>query len=184
MSKFRLSQDFGNRWDLKSIGPMIKAQWRLTPESAASRLHIPPPVKGFMVVDTAFVGIGIDSDVAQELDLQPFGMTKIKGFDGELSQTTYNAMLLMMLGKVDDEDLAIGGTIEAVCIPNFRSAYDSYGLKTLEGTPLSVIGVLGRTFLQFTRFAYDGLNGSWDMEIDVNAMSAIGSASKGNGASH
>jgi hypothetical protein len=31
-----------------------------------------PPVKGFMVVDTAFVGIGIDSDVAQELDLQPF----------------------------------------------------------------------------------------------------------------
>ena len=85
----------------------------------------------------------------------------------------------MMLGNVDGEDLAIGGTIEAVCIPKFRSAYDSYGLTTPEGAPLSVIGVLGRTFLQFTKFGYDGLNGCWDMEIDVNAMSSFAST-RGN----
>jgi hypothetical protein len=175
MSRFRLSYDFANRGYLKSVGPMIKARWQLTPEAEASRLHVPPPVKGFMVVDTGFVGIGIDSDVAQELDLQPFGTTKVQGIETDITRTTYSALLLMMLGNVDGEDLAIGGTIEAVCIPKFRSAYDSYGLVTPEGAPLSVIGVLGRTFLQFTKFGYDGLNGCWDMEIDVNAMSAFAS---------
>ena len=71
-----------------------------------------------------------------------------------------------MLGNVDEENLAIGGKTEAISLPGLRVGYDTYGLTSPEGHQVRIIGVLGRDFLQFTRFTYDGLNGNWEMDID------------------
>jgi hypothetical protein len=170
MYKFRLSQAFTDPGQLKNVGPMIKAQWRVATESEAVSLQDPAPVEGFMIVDTGFSGIGIDADVAREMNLSPVGETTLRGFEKAVSQPTHRAVLLMMPHNVDSESLAIGGPIEAVCLPGIRSGYDACELRTEKGTHLRVIGVLGRRFLRFTRFTYDGLNGNWDMEIDLDAM--------------
>jgi len=70
INKFHLSQNFGNQRSLRQTGPIIRAQWRVTAETEekfkAEHLHIPPPVRGFMVIDTSFVGTGIDAEVAQD----------------------------------------------------------------------------------------------------------------------
>ena len=173
-NKFHLSQNFGNQRSLRQTGPVIKAQWRVTAETEeklkVEHLHIPPPVRGFMVIDTSFVGTGIDAEVAQELNLEFVRETKLQSVAGPLSQPTYLALLLIMLGNVDEENLAIGGKTEAISLPGLRVGYDTYGLTSPEGEQVRIIGVLGRDFLQFTRFTYDGLNGTWEMEIDPSAM--------------
>lgn len=172
--KFHISQDFGDQRTLKRVGPMIKAEWRVTPEMESELkskgLPVPVPVQGYMVVDTGFAGVGIDGDVVQELKLTPLNETKVQGVEGDVSQNTYMALLLVILGKVKDENLAIGVPMEAVCLPKIRASYDSYGLTTSEGEAIRVVGILGRDFLQFTKFTYDGLSGRWGMEIDTNAM--------------
>jgi len=58
---------------------------------------------------------------------------------------------------------------EFVAIPKLRERHA--GLRRPEGTAeISVIGLLGRDFLQFTRLTYDGLKGSWDMQVDPKVM--------------
>lgn len=174
MSKFHISQDFGDRRGLKHVGPMIKAEWRVTPETEnnlkSKGLPVPAPIQGYLVVDTGFAGIAIDGDVTQELNLVPIGKAKVQGVEGDNFQNTFMALLLLMIGNVNGENLAIGVPVEAACLPKIRASYDTYKLTTSEGTPLRVIGVLGRDFLQFTKLTYDGLNGKWDMEIDTSAM--------------
>jgi hypothetical protein len=41
---------------------------------------------------------------------------------------------------------------------------------TSRRTPLRVIGLLGRDFLQFTQLHYDGLKGNWRMEVDPRVL--------------
>lgn len=174
-NRFYLSQRFDDRSNLRRIGPMIRAEWRVTPESEgkfkAQHMLVPAPVRGFMVVDTGFLGIGIDSDVAHDLDLQLVGETMLQGLEEHSTQPIYLALLLMPLGIVQGEDLAVGGEVKALCLPRIRDGYDARGLTSPGGEQLRVIGVLGREFLQFTKFTYDGLNGSWNLEIDQSAMS-------------
>jgi hypothetical protein len=49
-----------------------------------------------------------------------------------------------------------------------QESFESQGVKPSNGLP--VIGILGRTFLQFTKFTYDGLLGNLVIEIDESVQ--------------
>lgn len=83
-----------------------------------------------MVVDTGFAGIAIDGDVAKELNLPAVGRTSVQGVEGNILQSSYRALLLMSVGEIDGENLAIGVPVKAVCLPKIRASYDAYGLAT------------------------------------------------------
>jgi hypothetical protein len=49
-------------------------------------------------------------------------------------------------------------------IAGLQANHEAHNLKAANGLP--VIGILGRLFLQFTKFTYDGLSGNLVIEID------------------
>lgn len=49
-----------------------------------------------------------------------------------------------------------------------QESFESQGIRTTNGLP--VIRILGRTFLQFTKFTYDGLSGNVVIEIDESVL--------------
>lgn len=173
---FHLSQSFADRRKLLRVGPVVKALWRVTEETAnqlrSSNAPIPTPVEGYMIVNTGFEGVGIDGEVARELGLTAASKAKVHGVDGESSQDTCMALLLVPVDNINGDNIAIGTNIEAVTLPKLRASYDSYGLSSPEGEPVRIIGMLGRQFLQFTTFTYNGLDGSWEMQIDESIMRA------------
>ena len=171
---FRVSQDFRDRQQLVRVGPVIKAEWRVHPEIESqlkSRgLAIPTPIHGYMLIDTGAAEIGIDGDVAKELNLTPIGKQDVHGVGGASSHDIYKALLLLYVGDVHGENVAIGVPRDFISFPKLREHHDAYGLKTPQGAPLRIIGILGRDFLQFTTLAYNGYEGSWDMQIDESVL--------------
>jgi len=167
---FHLSQDFKDRNQLVRIGPVIKAEWRVPQEIEqqlkARGLEVPLPVKGYMLIDTGSADIAIDGGVAKELGLARVGEMEVHGIGGEAFHATYKALLLLYLGDVHGTNVAIGMERDFVAFLNLRENHDAYGLKTPEGSPLRIIGIVGRTFLQFTKLTYNGLDGSWSMRVD------------------
>lgn len=165
-----VSQDYRDRQQLVHIGPVIKAEWRVHPDTElqlkTTGAQVPSPVKGYMLIDTGAGDVAIDGDVAKELGLSPAGEQKVHGIGGESSHEVFSALLLLYVGNVHGANVAIGMPRDFVCFPKLRENHDAYNLKTPEGEPLRIIGVLGRTFLQFTSLTYNGLQGSWDMQID------------------
>jgi hypothetical protein len=75
MRGLRVSQDFKDRAQLRRIGPVIKGEWYLDPETrnqlALKGEHPPEPVEGYILIDTGAAETAIDEDVARELNLTP-----------------------------------------------------------------------------------------------------------------
>jgi len=53
-------------------------------------------------------------------------------------------------------------------IAGLQESFESQGIKPTNGMP--VIGILGRTFLQFAKSTYDGLAGNVMIEIDESVQ--------------
>lgn len=112
----------------------------------------------------------MDADVARGLSLEHVGRQNIHGAAGSSSHDMFKALLLLYVGTVQGARMAIGMPREFVSFPELRKNHDALGLKTPEGAPLRITGILGRNFMQFTTFSYNGLEGSWDMHIDESVM--------------
>jgi hypothetical protein len=173
-SGFQVAQDFSDRQQLVRLGPVIKAEWRIDPETESqlkqAGASIPAPIHGYMLIDTGAGEIAIDGDVARELGLKPIRSQNVHGIGGQSAHEVFKALLLLYVGDVRGTNVAIGIARDFICFPDVRKAHDAYGLKTPEGAALRIIGVLGRNFLQFTKLTYNGPQGSWRMEIDESVM--------------
>lgn len=171
---FRVSQDFKDRVQCKRIGPIIKGEWRVDPK-AEERLKskgspVPEPVKGYFLIDTGASETSIDGGVVKELNLTLVARTRAAGLGGVGIFDKYCAQMLLYVGDIHGNNVAIGLWKDLICAPRLRELHDAYGLKASDGSPLRIIGLLGRDFLQFTTLTYRGLVGSWDMEIDPGVM--------------
>lgn len=171
---FLVSQDFSDRNQLVRLGPVLKAEWRVDPDTEnelkRNGAQIPTPIRGYMLIDTGAGEIAIDGDGARELGLRPVGHQNVHGIGGQSAHQVFKALLLLYVGDVRGRNVAIGIAREFIGFPDVRRTHDAYGLKTPDGTSLRIIGVLGRNFLQFTKLSYDGLHGNWRMEIDESVM--------------
>lgn len=171
---FSVSQDFHDTEQLRRFGPVIRGEWRLAPDDerqlvAASGV-VPPPVKGYFLIDTGASFTGIDAGVARELNLRPVRRTEAFGIGGSGVFEMVSANMLLYVGDVRGDRVAIGLFKDFVCAPDLRETHDAYNLTTPDGSPLRIIGLLGRDFLQFATLTYNGLSGHWDMKIDPSVM--------------
>lgn len=171
---FSVSQDFQDTGQLRRLGPVIRGEWRPASEDesrlVAAGSVVPPPVKGYFLIDTGASFTGIDAGVARELSLQPVRRTEAFGIGGSGMFEVVSANMVLYVGDVHGDRVAIGLFKDFICAPSLREAHDSYNLMAPDGSPLRIIGLLGRDFLRFTTLTYNGLSGHWDMKIDPSVM--------------
>lgn len=170
---FRVSQDFKDADRLSNLGPVIRGEWRLFPDDERNLIAAgaaAQPVKGYFLIDTGASFTGIDGSVARELNLPSLGLKEAYGVEGAGMFETYRASILLYVESMGGERLAIGLHKDFLSAPVLRDVHDAFNLTAPDGSPLRVIGLLGRDFLQFATLNYDGLAGSWDMRIDPAVM--------------
>jgi predicted aspartyl protease len=167
---FRIRHTLNDQNLLLNVGPMIPASWGATPQDA------PAPnnrnIQGNMLFDTGATGIGIDESVAGRLGLQPLPQREaVHGLGGKHSLNVYNATLFLPVEPVraianlqPGANALIGFPLPVHGIVGLQANHEAHNLRAPNGLP--VIGILGRLFLQFTRFTYDGLSGNLVIEVD------------------
>jgi hypothetical protein len=169
---FRIRHALDSQRLLREVGPMIPASWGVPPENEPTSKTIRPAeqVRGNMLLDTGARHIAIDESVAHQLRLQARpDKDDVHGLGGKQSLAKYNATLFLPVEPVQPaapagSSIMIGIPIDAHGFVGLQKTYESQRIKPANGLP--VIGILGRTFLQFVRFTYDGLSGNLIIEID------------------
>jgi hypothetical protein len=175
---FRIRYALGDQPLLRRVGPIIPASWGIAPisGSTSTTIRTPEQIRGNVLVDTGATHIAIDDSAAQELGLQPLPERQnMYGVGGKHSAAMYNALLFLPVeavrpipGKQAGSSFALGVPIQVNGVVGLRDGFESQGIKAPNGLP--VIGILGRTFLQFTTFTYDGLSGNLVIDIDESVQ--------------
>jgi hypothetical protein len=87
----------------------------------------------------------------------------------------YSATLFIPVETVRQIGVAPAGSTIMIGIPltahgvaGIQANHEAHNLKAANGLP--VISILGRSFLQFTKFVYDGLAGNLVIEIDESVQ--------------
>lgn len=166
---FRIQHMLNDQRLLCSIGPMIPASFGATATDGPSTSR---NIQGNVLFDTGAGAIFIDEPVAERLGLQPLPKKEdLHGLGGRKSVNVYMATLFIPVETVQQISAAPAGSPAVIGIPlrvfgvaELQTNHDAHDLRAANGLP--VIGVLGRSFLQFTRFVYDGLTGNLVIEID------------------
>jgi predicted aspartyl protease len=171
---FRIRHTLNDQNLLRNVGPMIPASWGATPQDAPEPKSITGNrnIQGNMLFDTGATGIGIDESVADRLGLQPLSQREaVHGLGGKHSLNVYNATLFLPVEPVRaignlqlGAHALIGFPLPVHGIVGLQTNHEAHNLRAPNGWP--VIGILGRVFLQFTRFTYDGLSGNLVIEVD------------------
>jgi hypothetical protein len=148
--------------DLTKFGPLIKGHVALPTSQSPD-----DGVGGFFVLDTGSSGSAIDQSVANELGLKPTGTVTGHGLAGESEIKVYSVKLFIpaepLLMKLPPGRTAFLGMPQSVgSVVNLHQGHEA----TLGKLPGRLIGLLGRSFLQFTRTTYDGLTGKITVETD------------------
>jgi hypothetical protein len=161
--------------DLQQVGPLVPGAWQVTKDRlmqlAALGIPEPPPVQGYMLIDTGSPSIVIDESVAKQLKLKLTGReNEVAGIHGMGKLLEYEATLFLPLDSESYKSGWYGFPVAAWSSPTLRADHDKFDFKTADGTPISVIGILGRLFLQFVTFTYDGLKGSLEIKIDESVL--------------
>jgi hypothetical protein len=161
---------------LRQVGPMVPATWMVTPQQQrqlqARGQAIPNPVSGHLLLDTGAGHLMIEIDVARDLKLPDLGKTQAHGISGTDEFDEYEAILLLPVIPIKNPQpipVSVGFPVQCPAT-NLQEHHKNY--KTVDGKPLRLVGVLGRTFLQFTRMYYDGIKGTVELYLDQSAMQA------------
>ncbi len=168
---FRIRHTLDSQALLRQVGPMIPAFWGKD-RGASITVRTSDLVSGNMLLDTGAGHIAIDESVAKQLGLQARQeRVDVHGLGGKHSVPMYDAVLALPVEAVRPDPSPPPGAVFMIRIPievhgiaGMRENYDSQSIKPANGLP--IIGILGRIFLQFTKFTYDGLSGSLNIEID------------------
>ena len=134
-------------------GPLIPGAWRhpRDEEEAGS-------VGGEILVDTGAFGAMIDVDVADRLRLPIFGTKEIHGIHGYGSVFCYQARLVLPAKDSTGENSEFTKIIECIGVPSLTEKNREHGV--------SVIGIIGRQFLQNVHLEIDGATGKLKLVVN------------------
>jgi hypothetical protein len=131
-------------------------------------------VRGNLLLDTGAASSAIDESIAEQLQLPSLSDTvDVHGVGGKHALTTYAATLgleVEVLRSTQWTTKPIGSLLSFAIpcyvqgFPGLATSFKKEQLEVNNGLP--IIGIIGRSFLQFTRTLYDGLAGQLTVEID------------------
>ena len=133
---------------------------------------VPPPVAGWVLVDTGAGKTCIAQHTADHLGLTPQGTANSFGAHGAQTSTRYRADFSLRINNP-----TTGKTLsltfhdhDVMAIPKMKESFDQFEVRDETGNLINVIGVLGREFLAHTKLHYDGPAGTIDFEIDMPSV--------------
>lgn len=121
--------------DLESIGPLVECRLAVNPELAKTLTDageaVPPPIPATMLVDTGASATAIEQGLAQQLGLNPVGVTKVTTpSDVAFECAMYSVMVLLPKG------------LRAPRITVFEANFSTQGIQGLIGRDILKHGVL------------------------------------------
>jgi len=170
---FRIRHTLNNQDMLRNIGPLIPAWWGITSKDGPNTSQ---KIQGNILFDTGASDIAIDESVAERLGLQPLAKKEdLHGVGGKHSVNKYTASLFLPVETARQigatpigSTVTIGFPLAVLGVAGIQANHEAHKLKAANGLP--IIGILGRSFLQFTKFVYDGLAGNLVIEIDESVQ--------------
>jgi hypothetical protein len=121
-----------------------------------------------MLVDTGAMSTCISEVAAQALGLQPVRIAKTYGAAGLHENKVYEAQLLIGIeGKGLRSDIRF--EMQTIGVPQLDEQMKGLKINDREQT---LIGLLGRDFLRFTTFTYDG-KGSIEILLQEQAFGGL-----------
>jgi Aspartyl protease len=146
--------------ELAKFGPLIPGRVAL-PTSQ----HPNDGINGFFLLDTGASQFSIDQTVADELGLTSGRTVTSHGLGGAVPTKTYQVKIY-----IPAKPLGSQYPPNAVSVLAFQTEVGSLDIhryhEGLGNLQKRIIGVIGRTLLQFTRTLYDGLTGTIIIETD------------------
>jgi hypothetical protein len=162
---------------LVSIGPHVAATWTVPPVVAdwlrrAGRA-VPPPVNGYVLVDTGASVTCIDQDVAElQLKLRPTRVQEMVGSVGSHGTNAYFATFEFPV-RVEGRSFVLRRDLESLGVRDLAQMAGELSRHVFPDGPMRsvrpstpIIGLIGRDFLRHCRFEYDGRTGEFWLEVD------------------
>jgi hypothetical protein len=120
-------------------------------------------VEGNVLLDTGASGMMIDEALAIKLGLPVQGEEEVHGAHGYGALRKYIAKLVLPVVDSSGSAFAFGIPAECSGMPNLAERYATKGM--------TVVGILGRNFLQFCALSIDGSSGQIAVQIDQAVLS-------------
>jgi len=136
---------------LLKIGPILPGE--VTIPSALAKLladegqQIPPPVSGFMLIDTGATRSCVDTEIVTKLGVKPIGIATLTTASGESKHNLYPA-------KLNFPPMTFGVEFGSLVGVNLKQ-------QTVGGH--QIIALLGRDLLSRCLLVYNGLKGSFTL---------------------
>ena len=147
--------------NLRKVGPLIIG-WFDNPSNAER------PNKQdaqCLLIDTGSAGVGIDEGTAKSLDLQKSRSRDIYGIAGKQPSSVYQAALFIPVTTAESQEILFGIRIEVIGVKELVKSQTQSGILRPDGSSAGVVGIIGRSFLQFCDMDYNGKNGEFELRI-------------------
>ena len=155
-----------NPKSLRNQGPLISG-WYDNPANAGN-VHV--RTDHCFLIDTGSRAFGIDESLANSLGLQLVRSKEVYGFGGRSSNNEYRAILHIPTIDALDRDLLFRVPAEVIGIKEMSKSYCQFQTREPDGQAARVVGIMGRIFLQFCEFVYNGRTGAIKLTIHKEAM--------------
>jgi hypothetical protein len=130
---------------------------------------LPPPVRGFMLVDTGATKTNIAEEAALRLGLRPVGQSRGFGASGQHVRNDYEVHLSIRIIDQHGNKTVIESEQLVSGVPDLMKHSEALGLRNND-RPVAFIGLLGRDFLRHTTFMYSGTRGFFEIRVDLSTM--------------
>jgi hypothetical protein len=161
-----------NAAELALVGPIFLASWGV-PEALAQQLlkegkPVPPSVSGAILIDTGATITAISMEAADELGLLPLRLSESYGLGGKHKHPVFR--VAFAIGITDGRSgNVLQGEIDAAGIPDLEVVGEGLGLH-VRNQRRRLIGLLGRDILQHAKLTYDGPQGKFAVEFDLQSI--------------
>ena len=159
---------------LTACGPLLHCEWSIPSVleqhlSKAGRL-VPDPVVGELLLDTGATRTCISMNAAKALGLKPLRLQKGYGAAGAHEAPVYRVKLNIRITKASMVT-ELSWEIEAQGIPNLEDSIAPWKLRLRqEDQEARLVGLLGRDILQHTTVLYNGKNGWFEVNFDLDSL--------------
>lgn len=116
-----------------------------------------------LLLDTGADGAGIDESYAAQIGLPLHRMQDAHGLHGSMAAKKYLAVLVLPVAGKNGQRVMFRIPIECIATPGLSDFYASIGMS-------GVVGVIGRSFLQFCKLSIDGATGESSILIFPEIM--------------
>lgn len=137
---------------LRKHGPLVPGQW------TSGSSDQPSAIEDFLLVDTGASGFCIDQSIAESLGLVPTGADHVHGIHGHSESRKYFANLVLPVANQGPTLLRFAIPVECTGVPGLLAHYGN--------SPYRVVGIIGRSLLQFCKLTIDGASGKVVLEIN------------------